>query len=162
MPGGSGPVEIALLPRLPDEGFRAFVRFPRGWSRSEVGHYAVPEEFLVLEGELGLNGRTWKAAGYAWIRAWRLRRDLHSASGCLVFAWFAGTPRWLPGEPAHAASAPDVSFGHWREAPAGRLYEGPEHRTWIDGRRLARLAPRDALRETLDLTDFTWRCAAVE
>jgi hypothetical protein len=48
MPGGSGPVEIALLPRLPDEGFRAFVRFPR-LVAPEVGHYAVPEEFLVLE-----------------------------------------------------------------------------------------------------------------
>jgi hypothetical protein len=96
---GAAPVQMALLPKLPDGGFRAFVRFPPGWSRPDAGHYAVPEEFLVLEGELNLNGRTWQRGELAWIPAWTSRRDLGSRTGCLVFAWFGGTPRWVPGEP---------------------------------------------------------------
>jgi hypothetical protein len=132
MPGAS-PVSMALLPKLPDDAFRAFVRFPAGWSRPGVGHYAVAEEFFVLEGELGLNGRTWKAGELAWIPAWTRRENLESASGCLVFAWFGGTPRWLPGEPTVKAD------GH------------RTHETRIEDRQLVRG------RETLSLDDYTWR-----
>jgi hypothetical protein len=134
---GANPVQMALLPKLPDGGFRAFVRFPAGWSRPDVGHYAVAEEFLVLEGELSLNGKTWKSGGLAWIPAWQSRRDLGSRTGCLVFAWFGGTPRWIPGEPAQAP-------------------EGPRPRTSIEGRELLRLMP-GVVRETLNLDDYTWR-----
>ena len=134
MPGAS-PVSMALLPKLPDDGFRAFVRFPAGWSRADVGHYAVPEEFLVLEGELGLNGRTWRAGELAWIAAWQRRRDLGSRSGCLVFAWFGGTPRWIPGEPPQ---------------PPG---SGPAHRTSANERELVRLG---VVKEILNLRDYRW------
>jgi hypothetical protein len=114
----------------------AFVRFPKGWSRPDVGHYAIPEEFVVLDGTLSLNGETWPRGAHAWIPAFQRRHGLGSASGCLVFAWFGGTPRWIPGEPPSAA------------APA-------KHRSWIEGRRFHRVTP--ALRETLDLDDWTWR-----
>ena len=130
-------LEMALLPRLADGGFRAFVRFPAGWWRPQVGHYAVPEEFLVLEGELELSGDTWKRGELAWIPAWQRRHDLGSRAGCLVFAWFGGTPRWIPGEPAQAAA-------------------GPRNHTYIQGRELLRLLSETA-RETLDLDDYTWR-----
>jgi hypothetical protein len=138
MPGAS-PVEMALLPKLADGAFRAFVRFPAGWSRANVGHYAVAEEFCVLEGELGLNGETWRPHGLVWVPAWRRRYDLRSPSGCLVFAWFGGTPRWIPGEPTR---------------PAGG---GPAHRTSVDGRELVRLGK---VRETLNLDDYRWRAIA--
>jgi hypothetical protein len=134
MPGAT-PVQMALLPKLDDGGFRAFVRFPKGWSRPDVGHYAVPEEFVVLEGRLGLNGNTWDKGGHAWIPAFERRRDLGSATGCLVFAWFGGTPRWIPGEPTQPPSA-------------------NRHRSWLeDGRFIREVTSR----ETLDLNDFTWR-----
>jgi hypothetical protein len=136
MPGAS-PVQMALLPKLPDGGFRAFVRFPVGWSRPDVGHYAVPEEFLVLEGELSLNGETWNRGELAWIAAWTLRRELRSASGCLVFAWFGGTPRWIPGEPTAKADARRT------------------HDARIQGREFVRVS--DAARETLSLDNFGWR-----
>ena len=135
MPGASS-VSMALLPKLPDGGFRAFVRFPAGWSRPDVGHYAVAEEFLVLEGELGVDGRRWKAGELAWIPAWRRRHDVRTEAGCLVFVWFGGTPRWLPGEPARA--------------PAGR-----RNRSAIEGRELVRLLP--GMRETLNLDQYAWR-----
>jgi hypothetical protein len=110
MTGGSGPVQLALLPRLPDNAFRAFVRFPPGWSRPQAGHYPDPEEFVVLEGELGLNGMTWRAGDYAWIPARCMRRDMHSAPGCLVLAWFGAPPRWIPGPPATPADSEAIVF----------------------------------------------------
>ena len=135
MPGAS-PVQMALLPKLPDGAFRAFVRFPPGWWRADVGHYAVAEEFLVLEGEISLNGKTWKKGELAWIPSWQRRQDLGTKAGCLVFAWFGGTPRWIPGEPTQAAG-------------------GPRNRTSIEGGELIRLA--GGLRETLNLADYAWR-----
>jgi len=137
MPGGSGPVALALLPRLPDDAFRAFVRFPAGWSRPEPGYYEVAEEFLVLEGELGLNGRIWRGGEYAWIPARHPRRDLQSVPGCLVLAWFGSAPRWIAGPPEKAASD-----------------AGPPHQTRIDTASFRRSSA--ALLETLDLRDYTW------
>jgi hypothetical protein len=136
---GAAPVEMALLPKLPDGGFRAFVKFPAGWSRPDAGHYAVAEEFLVLEGGLSLNGKSWTRGELAWIPAWTLRRGLGSTTGCLVFAWFGGTPRWVPGQPPQAP-------------------EDSRHRASIEGRELVRLMP--GVRETLNLGDYTWRATA--
>ena len=44
MPDGSGPVRLAALPVLGDRAFRAFVKFPAGWSRPSTGYYLVDEE----------------------------------------------------------------------------------------------------------------------
>ena len=132
---GAGPVSMALLPKLPDKGFRAFVRFPAGWSRPDIGHYAVPEEFLVLEGGLGLNGKTWQPRSLVWVPAWQRRYELRADSGCLVFAWFGGTPRWIPGEPAQ---------------PPG---SGPVHRTSVNERELVRLG---VVKEVVNLRDYGW------
>jgi hypothetical protein len=170
MPGSATPVRLARLPRAADGGFRVFVAFPAGWSRPDAGHYAVAEEFLVLEGDLRLNDVTWRAGGYARIPAHRLRSVLQSESGCLVFAWFAAAPDWIPG--AGAAASPDeVGFAHWRNAPdralgggasGRRLFAGPEHDTWIVARRHAAvLAVPGRHWETLGLQDRTWRCDAL-
>jgi len=140
MPGAL-PVEMALLPKLPDGGFRAFVRFPKGWSRPDVGHYAVAEEFVVLDGSLVLTGKTWNKGAHVWIPAFERRHGLASPTGCLVFAWFGGTPRWIPGEPTR-----------WAES------ERP-HRSSMDARQFMRQLP-DAALETLDLKDYCWRYGA--
>ena len=81
MPGAT-PVQMALLPKLDDGGFRAFVRFPKGWSRPDAGHYAVADEFVVLDGELSLNGETWQRGGHAWVPAFQRRRDLGIRRRC--------------------------------------------------------------------------------
>ena len=106
MPGGSGPVQLALLPRLPDNAFRAFVRFPPGWSRPEAGHYPDPEEFVVLEGELGLNGMTWRAGDYAWIPARCLRRELVARQRAVDRRFAQIDPR-IGGERRRAAESID-------------------------------------------------------
>jgi len=155
MPGANLPVQLARLPDLADGAFRAFVRFPAGWSRPGAGHYPVAEEFLVLEGELRLNHVTWRGGGYAWIAANRIRADSCSAPGCLAFAWFAAGPRWISGAPAKPALCADTVFAHWRDAAGGKLYAGPEHHT--------RVAPGSQIPEgceALDLTDLCWRADA--
>ena len=98
MPGGSGPVQLARLPDLADGGFRAFVRFPAGWSRAQRGHYPVDEEFLVIEGELALNERTYRKGDWGFVPAGETRTLLASASGCVVYARFGGFPRWIAGD----------------------------------------------------------------
>ncbi len=170
MPGSSIAVRLARLPRADDAAFRAFVAFPARWARPEPGHYAVAEEFLVLEGDLALNGTTWRAGGYAWIPANRMRSALRSESGALVFAWFASAPHWIPGETADAAPPNDVVFAHWRDAPeralggtgsGRRLRAGPEHDTWIvEGRHAAALAAAGKTCEALGLRDRAWRSDA--
>jgi hypothetical protein len=158
---GARPVRMALLPRLPDGGFRAFVRFPAAWSRPDPGHYAVPEEFLLLDGELRLDGRSLQAGGYAWIPARALRRELSSANGCLAFAWFASAPRWIPGASPEAPAAAEVCFGHWSEAPDGKLYRGPGHCSLVvQQHEVASLATECRTCETLDLHSFDWRLSA--
>ncbi len=159
MPGSSGPVQLALLPRLGDGGFRAFVRFPAGWARLAAGHYPVAEEFLVLEGDLTLDGRTWHAGGYAWIAAGRVRSISRSDSGCLAFAWFGGAPRWQAGAPATPAAEADLAFAHWRDAPRHVLRAGPGHATCVIGKAGPRaLDGLAAPFELLALDGYTW-CA---
>ena len=159
MPGSSGPVQLAPLPHLGDGGFRAFVRFPAGWSRLQAGHYPVAEEFLVLQGDLTLDGRTWHAGGYAWIAARRVRSTTRSDGGCLAFAWFGGAPRWQGGAPATPAADADHAFAHWRDAPQHVLRAGPGHATCV----IEKAAPQALGRlaapyELLALDGYAW-CA---
>ena len=165
MPGSNGPVELARLPLLGDQAFRAFVRFPPGWARPDAGHYVVPEEFMVLEGDLTLNGRTWHEGGYAWIPAGRVRKGSRSTGGCLAFAWFGGVPRWVAGDAAIPVSDIDVHFAHWREAPirdagdglhARVLRAATDHSTWVvEEAAPGKLAKLGAACEMLSLVDHT-------
>ena len=166
MPGSNGPVELAQLPALEDGAFRAFVRFPPGWARPDAGHYAMPEEFLVLEGDLTLNGRTWREGGYAWIPARRLRTGSCSTGGCLAFAWFGGTPRWVAGDAATPVRDIDAHLAHWREAPerdlgggmrVRELRTGSQHTTWLVERPEPDLLLKLGVkREVLRIHDRAW------
>lgn len=150
MPGAT-PIAMALLPKLGDGAFRAFVRFPPGWAREQRGHYEASEEFIVLEGDLALDERRWKAGGYAWIAPWRLRTHLRSDGGCLVFATFSSTPRWIDSDPARPAEA-DVVHAHWHDAPRDDVGHRLRAGRWVTER-----APQFC--ETLGLRSFEWRSA---
>ena len=93
---------------------------------------------MVLDGSLSLTGQTWKAGSHAWVPAFTRRHNLGSETGCLVFAWFGGTPRWIPGEPTQPASP-------------------NRHRTWFAHRCFHRVTA--SVSESLDLEDWTWRSA---
>jgi hypothetical protein len=152
MPGAGAPVRLARLPSLSDGAFRAFVRFPAGWSRTQPGYYEAAEEFLVLEGDLALDEVGWAAGGYAWIPARATRRGLRSEAGALVFAWFSAPPRWIAGAPPALAGEPIVRHAHWSHAPGGLLHCGPTHRTRVGRRR--DLATGGG--ETLGLATLAW------
>ena len=165
MPGANAEAEIAQLPTFADRSFRAFVRFPAGWARSAPGHYEVAEEFLLLEGELDMNGRTWRAGGYAWVPPGQVRTATGSRTGCLAFARFGGSPRWRTGTPALPVREPEAFFAHWNEAPGidlvggGRghlLHDAPAHRTWITTHPRPVLHRQTMDVETLDLSNHAW------
>lgn len=147
MPGAS-PIRMARLPKLADGAFRAFVRFPPGWARSQRGHYEAWEEFIVLEGELALDEHRWQAGGYAWIAPSRLRTNLRSETGCLVFATFSSTPRWVATDPVRPAES-DIAYAHWRDAPREEVGHLLRAGSWVTER-----APHAF--ETLGLRSLTW------
>lgn len=156
MPGGSGPAQLARLPDLSDGAFRAFVRFPAGWTRPGPGHYPVAEEVLLLEGDLELSGRAFRSGAFAWLPAGWRRSGMHTRAGCLAFAWFARAPRWIPGAPADAF-ADEVLL----KIPEGCVHRGPEHETWIVRRQEAAVPDASGTeREILGLSTLEWRTEA--
>jgi hypothetical protein len=98
IPDGTQPVELAQL-RF-DSATRAttsMVRFPQGWERPSAGSYTSAEEFVVLEGELRLNGERFAAGEWVYVPKGAIRRDTAAESHVLAFAWFDGPAFWLPG-----------------------------------------------------------------
>ena len=163
MPDGSGPVQLAQLPALGDQAFRAFVRFPAGWSRHATGYYPVHEEVFVLEGDLTFNGDTWRAGGYAWIPALASRRGLHAEQGALVLAWFSGPPRWKRGLAPIATREAMKSIASWETVPHGAIVGMPRahvlrdtdtHRTWVTRATVSSVLA-DPL-ERLSISDRAW------
>jgi hypothetical protein len=91
MPGANLTVKVA---RLAGSGFHALVRFPAGWTRPGPGAYSAAEEFVVIEGELRIGGKSWTKGERASIPANAARTDSSSPSGCLALARFDGAPKW--------------------------------------------------------------------
>lgn len=155
MPGGSGPVQLARLPDLGDGVFRAFVRFPRGWSRPATGHYRASEEVFVFEGDLTFNTSVWGAHSHGFIPDGATRYRLHTTAGALVVAWFGGAPQWRRGPTERATHEVMTSIEHWQQVPAHRLREaGGTSATWVEPAP-RRLTARHDL-ECVALTDRTW------
>lgn len=164
MPDGSGPVELAALPDVGDGAFRAFVRFPAGWSRVVTGHYPVIEEVLVLEGDLVLDSARWGAGGYGWVPAHATRGRLVSSAGALVLAWFGAPPRWRRGASPEIARDTTRWLGHWAQArraarlgdpAASVLNDARGHEAWVTT--LAQSFAAPAPLECLDLETQSWR-----
>lgn len=140
MPDGSGPVQLAALPLLGDQEFRAFVKFPAGWSRPSTGYYLVDEEVFVLAGDLTFNACSWRAGSHAWIPALSVRCGLHSTNGALVLAWFSGPPRWKRGPSPTMTQDVMRSIECWEATPkaamagmeeAHVLRDSGKQRTWV-------------------------------
>lgn len=108
MPHGSAPVELARLP-LTGHDFLAFVRFPAGWVRPVPVVYQAAEEFVIIDGELVIDGQRWAAQSYGCIDSGVIRHRTESPSGCLAWARFHGSPRvsrvdvTSPGTPVRSA-----------------------------------------------------------
>jgi hypothetical protein len=73
------------------------VRYPAGWSRPEPERLLAHEEFLVLDGAIEINGRTYARHCYAFLPAGFLRERAHSANGAVLLTMFYGEPRAVAG-----------------------------------------------------------------
>ena len=91
-------------------------RFPAGFTRPVAGGYQVPEEFLVIEGELVVSGTTYRRGDLTYVPARHLRTDMSSADGCTVLAWFGG--------PAIFHTEDELDGGHWEGLVSVSVLEG--------------------------------------
>jgi len=126
MPYGSGPVEVARLP-APGGKFLAFVRFPAGWSRTVPVVYQAAEEFVILQGELRINGQCWGARTYGCVPAGLTRTLTESREGCLAWARFHGSPKPAQVDGAAPQSSAQA-LGVVDLAALAQQSDGPTHR----------------------------------
>jgi hypothetical protein len=114
MPDANAPVRLARLGSMQPDHFWALVAFPAGWQRERPGHYSVDEDFLLLQGDLTINGVGWQAQEHGFVPAHTLRIQTESQQGCGACARFHGRPQWHSGE---AAQVPMDDIRHqpdWR------------------------------------------------
>ncbi len=76
------------------------VEYPAGWERSKPEYLNTHEEFLVLSGELEINGRVYSAQNYAFLPAGFVRESASSKNGATVLTMFYGKPAVIAGIPA--------------------------------------------------------------
>jgi len=136
MPGANLPLDLVRLDS-PADRFSILGRFPAGFERTVPGGYAAAEEFLVLDGELELEGRLLGRGDLTVVPAGYPRTGMRSERGCLVLAWFGGLPDFRPHDELPACDArvttvrvdgddelPESPVASWArgEVPAG---DGP-------------------------------------
>ena len=99
--GDRPEVETRTL-SVEDDGSAAtvLVRYPAGWRADGVEHLDALEEFLVLDGELEINGIVYGPQGYAALPARYPRRTQSAPGGAVVLSMLHGRPTPRPGEAA--------------------------------------------------------------
>jgi hypothetical protein len=131
MPGSNGDIELVPLASAPDR-FTILGRFPPGFERLTPGGYRCSEEFLVLDGELELEGTTYIRGDLTVVPPHVLRTEMRTPRGCLLLAWFGGpadfkkpheldrTGRAIVSARASdlSASLPSSPVGAWSRGPA--------------------------------------------
>ena len=97
MPGANRDLDLVRLASSRDR-FAIHGRFPAGFERLVPGGYAAPEELLVLEGQLELEGVTYRRGDLTVVPGWYRRTAMRSPDGCRLLAWFGGLPKFLPAD----------------------------------------------------------------
>lgn len=93
MPFTDIPVRLAPLRRDAAGGATAvLVRFPAGWARPACVAYGSDEEFLLLSGELRMNGVTHRPGVRVLVPAGTPRQASSTPRGAVAVAWFTGDP----------------------------------------------------------------------
>lgn len=76
------------------------VEYPPGWERSEPEHVTAHEEFLVLSGEIEINGNIYGAQHYGFLPAGYVRQSARSTEGALILTMYYDAPQVVAGAPA--------------------------------------------------------------
>lgn len=75
------------------------VEYPAGWAADGAEHCTAHEEFLVIEGEIEVNGITYGMHHYAFLPAGYVRNSASSANGAKLLTMFYDAPQYIAGEP---------------------------------------------------------------
>lgn len=97
MTGANSGIDVVPLASHPDD-FVLLARFPAGFERSQRGGYRAAETFVVLEGELDIEGHVVSRGDLTHIPAHHVRGPMRTAEGCTALAWFSGPATYLPAE----------------------------------------------------------------
>lgn len=124
MEGANVDLDVVPLASGADE-FVILAKFPAGFVRDVPGGYHAAETFLVLDGELTLDGHELSRGDLTHVPAERLREDMRTVGGCLALAWFSGAATYLTPEEL-GASEGDIRTVRLPGAPDGVLLETPE------------------------------------
>jgi hypothetical protein len=94
--GAREEVEYKMLSRDDADGSSTCIlRYPAGWQRSEPQALACHEEFLVLDGAITIDGRSYGRHTYGFLPAGYRRASAASANGAVLLTMFYGEPRLL-------------------------------------------------------------------
>lgn len=100
--GGARPeVQVRTLSIDLDHGDSSTqIKWPAGFKRTEPEYLECDEEFLVLQGELEINGRLYKKHDYAHLPRGYLRRTQSSARGAVTLTFFSAEPKAIKADRA--------------------------------------------------------------
>ena len=158
-------LEMKVLSVDADSGACSLLlRYPVGWSRTELEFLAVDEEFLVLDGVMTLNGHIYEKFSYAHLPKGYRRESMSTNSGAVVLTFMSATPEYKSDEtfdPARLVEhidtiqVPYTGNFHPEFPPgAGRktLFEDPVtgDQTWILGTMPLRWAERQEIHPVVE------------
>ncbi len=127
MPGSGVALQLVRLD-APNDTLAMYARFPAGFERATRGGYDVPEEFVVVDGELVLEGVTLRRGDLTYVPERKVRRGMSSEIGCTVLAWFGGPAEFRPEADLDPFEAPTQTVSVL-DAPHGVLLDVPPA-TW--------------------------------
>jgi hypothetical protein len=126
--------EAKLLNQDPDTGaFTMIVKLPAGTADAVRGSHASEEEMFLLEGDLTIDGATFKAPAYWHFSAGTIHGDFHTRGGATLIEAFKGPCDFTPATEQELATAPvsrgiDVDALEWKatnELRENYNYAGP-------------------------------------
>ncbi|HET6154119.1 MAG TPA: hypothetical protein VFE15_14295 [Marmoricola sp.] len=152
MPGASAPLDVVRLDSAPGT-FVILGRFPAGFERTTVGGYDAAEEFVVLTGELVLDGRTLVRGDLTHVPAGVVRSGMHTEIGCTVLAWFSGRADFRASDELALAPVAATRTVSVLDVPAGDVLLTDQVR-WRLESGVGRFGPHD---DVIDLALTGWR-----
>lgn len=113
LPGVLANVECKILSRDEETGAcSTILRYPSGWSLSDLHHLTADHELLVLDGSVEINGQTYQSDSYGYLPAGRNHEDWAAPGGAVVLSFFSSTPNALEGIGQHAGTAIPYIYLH--------------------------------------------------